>query len=157
MRLNPLGPSIYVAQVSIACAHFFAGRYNEAFVMGKAVLQENRPITAHCASLRQAVRLPDGVKMRREPWHVSARSILNLRVSDLTDLTPVRRREHFAKYVIGSRTAELPVPQGETSRTPPGAFDQGKLALAPHALRLTFPFTLLGLADEMVVWWIAEW
>ena len=108
MRLSPLDPFIYLATSGIAFVHFFAGRYNEALSSAEKALRESpnnhAALRIFAASNALAGRLEDAQKAMARLREIDP----DLRVSDLRDMTPVRRPEHFARYVEGLRKAGLP-------------------------------------------------
>jgi TolB-like protein len=112
MRLSPLDPVIFAARIGTACAHFFAGRYDEASSWAEQVLREKPklPPAVHEEALCVAAasnalggRLEDAQKVMARLREIDA-----LRVSDLRDLTRFRRAGDVARYAEGLRKAGLP-------------------------------------------------
>ena len=58
MRLSPLGPSTNVTRTATATAHFFAGRYEEAWSWGSRYCGSGPISKPRCASLQRAMPLP---------------------------------------------------------------------------------------------------
>ena len=113
MRLSPLDPLIFAARIGTACAHFFAGRYDEASSWAEQVLREKPklPPAVHEEALCVAAasnalggRLEDAQKVMARLREIDA----TLRVSDLRDLTRFRRAGDVARYAEGLRKAGLP-------------------------------------------------
>jgi adenylate cyclase len=107
-RMSPVDPQMPVAQSVNAFAHFFAGRYDEASSQVEQVLQEN-------PDFHLALRVSSATNAlagRLEQAHKSMARLRRidpvLRVSNLKDLTPLRRPEDVAKYAEGMRWAGLP-------------------------------------------------
>jgi TolB-like protein/Tfp pilus assembly protein PilF len=107
-RLSPLDPWMSVALSASAFAHFFAGRHDEACVLAEQALQETPNL--HQA-LRAAVAcnaLVGRMDRAREVLSRLRRVDPALRVSNLGNITPLRRPEDIAKYAEAMRTAGLP-------------------------------------------------
>jgi TolB-like protein len=108
MRLSPLDPFINMAQSGIGLAHFIAGRHDDASLWAQRALREtpdyHPALRVLAASRATAGRLEDAqraiARLREFDPH--------FRVSDLQDLTPLRRPEHFALYADGLGKAGLP-------------------------------------------------
>ena len=107
-RLSPLDPRMPLAQSGNAFAHFFAGRYDEASSQAERVLQESpnlhqglRIAIASNAFAGRIERAKDALSRLR---HIDPA----LRVSNLGDLTPLRRPQDMAIYAEGMRKAGLP-------------------------------------------------
>jgi tetratricopeptide (TPR) repeat protein len=107
-RLSPLDPIMSGISVTIAFAHFFAGRYDEASSCAEQVLRE-RP-SFHMA-LRMAAAghaLAGRLDLARNATARLRDIDPTLRISSLRDLTPMRRPEDIARYAEGLRKAGLP-------------------------------------------------
>ena len=108
MRLSPLDPVIWFAQVGTAHAHFFAGRYDEASSWARMALRDLPDILPAlriaAASDASAGRLDDAKKtMARMRQIDPTRSI-----SNLADVLGPYGPEEFARYAEGVRKAGLP-------------------------------------------------
>jgi len=115
MRLSPLDPIIFVAQMGAAFAHFFAGRYDDASSWAEKALAASSPrlqekpgyypaLLIAAASNALAGRLA-------EARSAIARSLeLNPApsISNLKKQIPLRRSEDLARYAEGLRKAGLP-------------------------------------------------
>lgn len=109
MRLSPLNPYLWIAQVGAALAHFFAGRHGEASSWAATALQ-GAPDHPVCLRIHAASSALAG---QREQARRSLTSLLRrspaLRVSNLKDvLGPYRRAKDVAKFEEGLRCAGLP-------------------------------------------------
>jgi hypothetical protein len=97
-----------VAQSGRALAHFFAGRHDEATSQAERVLRESlnfhTALRVSAASHALAGRIEQGQNALARLRQVDPA----LRVSNLKDLTPLRRLEDIAKYAEGMRLAGLP-------------------------------------------------
>jgi tetratricopeptide (TPR) repeat protein len=88
MRLNPLGTHIFLPQMGTGVGHFLAGRYNEAYLWAKKVL-EHRPnfdaaMRLFAVSSALSGRLEEAQKTMRHMLQLDP----TLRVSDLKDMYP---------------------------------------------------------------------
>jgi TolB-like protein/class 3 adenylate cyclase/tetratricopeptide (TPR) repeat protein len=108
MRQSPLDPFINMAQSGIGLAHFIAGRHEDGMSWAQKALQESPnyhpALRVLAASSALAGRLDDAQKAIARLRELDP----DFHVSDLRDLTPLRRPEHFARYVEGLRKAGLP-------------------------------------------------
>jgi tetratricopeptide (TPR) repeat protein len=108
MRLSPLDPFVSAAQNGIALVHLCAGRYDEASSWAEKALLENPnyhpALRVFAASNALAGRLEDAQKAVARLREIDP----TLRVSDLRDLTGLRRPIDFARYAEGLRKAGLP-------------------------------------------------
>jgi len=104
---SPLDPAMPRMQAGIAFAHFFAGRYDEACSQAEQALQES-------PNLHQALRI--SVASNALAGRIErARDVLSrlrqidpaLRVSNLGDITPLRRPQDIARYAEAMRKAGL--------------------------------------------------
>ena len=108
MRLSPLDPFMYVAQNGIALAHFCAGRYDEASSLAEKVLREDPYYYPALRILATSSALAGQLENARKAMARLREIDPKLRVSDLSDLTPLRRPKDAARYAEGLRKAGLP-------------------------------------------------
>jgi TolB-like protein/Tfp pilus assembly protein PilF len=108
IRLSPHDPQIVNAQAAMASAHFFAGRYAEASSWAEtAVLEQPNHFIAACmvaASGALGGRQAEARKAMARLRELDP----TLRLSNLSDLFPIRRPEDFARWEEGMRRAGLP-------------------------------------------------
>jgi len=108
MRISPVDPLMAWAHTAIAFAHVFAGRYDEAARYAEQAVSEqpnlHRALRAAAMSNALAGRLEQARKAMARLHEIDP----ELRVSNLKDLTPLRRPEDIAKYEEGLRKAGLP-------------------------------------------------
>jgi TolB-like protein len=107
-RVSPLDPQMPLAQSVSGFAQMFAGRYEEALSQAHQVLQEN-------PDFHPALRLSAAANALIGRLEQSRKSLIRLRqidpvlrVSNLTDLTPLCRPQDLARYTEGMRKAGLP-------------------------------------------------
>ena len=108
IRLSPFDSMIPVIQNAIAFAHFLAGDYDKASSVVEQVLHEKPD---NYIALRYAAASNALAARVREAQHVMARLRQidpELRVSNLKDMTPLRRPEDRARLEEGMRKAGLP-------------------------------------------------
>jgi Flp pilus assembly protein TadD len=108
MRLSPRDPDMFDMETGTGCAHFLAGRYDEAFAWAEAAVRQQpnccpalRALVASSAMLGRLERAQSALEdlRRLDP---------GLRISTLRDLFPLRRVGDFAKWEEGLRLAGLP-------------------------------------------------
>ena len=108
IRLSPLDPALFNMHGGVAFAHFLAGRYDEATSWGQKALQEgpNYPTTNRilAASYALAERLSEAQQAMARLRQLDPA----LKVSNLSDVIPVRRAEDLTKFAEGLRKAGLP-------------------------------------------------
>lgn len=111
MRLNPRDPLFYSLESGTAFAHFFAGRYEEASSWAARSLRNQTSGLPHHQALRMAAasnalagRLDEAQKAMR----LLRRRDPALRISNLRELTPLRREQDIARYEEALRLAGLP-------------------------------------------------
>jgi len=107
-RLSPLDITMPRQLSGSAFAHFFAGRYDEACSQAEQALQESPDLhpalRASVASNARAGRIERARDALSRLRHIDPA----LRVSNLGDITPLRRPEDIAKYAEAMRKAGLP-------------------------------------------------
>jgi TolB-like protein len=109
MRLSPLDNTLmpYIHS-GIAWAHFFAGDYDKARSFAELTLRDkpeyHMALRMLAAGNALAGRLEDAQKAMGRLRQIDPQ----LRISNLKDMTPLRRLEDIARYEEGLRTAGLP-------------------------------------------------
>jgi TolB-like protein/DNA-binding SARP family transcriptional activator/Tfp pilus assembly protein PilF len=108
-RLSPLDPLTNRTRTTIAHAHFFAGRYDEAASWAAMTLREwpdyQTALRMAAASYALAGRLPEARSARERLQKLDP----GLRISNLEDeLGPYGQRDYVARYAEGLRAAGLP-------------------------------------------------
>ena len=114
MRLSPLDPLTFVAQMAIAFAHFFAGRYDDASSWAEKALATSppglreRPVY-HPALLIAAASNSLGGRLEEARNAIARLRQLNTtpHISNLKNQIPLRRPEDLARYTEGLRKAGL--------------------------------------------------
>jgi TolB-like protein len=108
MKMSPLDPLMPDAQSANAFAHIFCGRYNEASALAEQALQESPnlhpALRASAVSHALAGRVEQAQRAMSHLRHIDPA----LRVSNLKELTPLRRPQDMARYSEGMRKAGLP-------------------------------------------------
>jgi len=107
-RMSPVDPLLMRTNCGIAFAHVLAGRYDEASAYAEQALSENpdshQALRMTAMSHALAGRLERAQKAMQRLRQIDPA----LRVSNLRDLTPLRRPEDVARYAEGMRKAGLP-------------------------------------------------
>ncbi len=108
MRLSPRDPYFFGMQAVAAFGHFFARRFDEACSWAEAALQD-------APNFHQALRmaaaghaLAGRVELAQRAMKRLRQIDSDLRVSNLRELTPLRRAQDLATYQEGLRIAGLP-------------------------------------------------
>ena len=108
MRLSPHDPHVFNMQSALALAHFLAGRYDEALSWARIALRAHHhpPLAAGVAAASAAYL------GKEEEAHEEMSRLLKLNpglcLSNLKQLFPCRRPEHYAIWADGLRKAGLP-------------------------------------------------
>jgi adenylate cyclase len=108
MRLSPLDPILYNMHVGTAFAHFLAGRYEEATKWANRALSEQPNYPAANRILAASNALAGHLNEAHEAMAHLRELDPSLRVSNLTDVLPLRRPEDVAKFAEALRKAGLP-------------------------------------------------
>jgi adenylate cyclase len=107
-RMSPVDPMLNRMNAGIAFAHVLAGRYDEASSHAEQALSENP--NSHQALRMGAMghALAGRVERAQQIMNRLRQIDSDLRVSNLKDLTPLRRAEDVTRYAEGMRKAGLP-------------------------------------------------
>jgi hypothetical protein len=106
--MSPVDPLLIRVNSGIAFAHVLAGRYDEASSLAEQALSENP--NSHQALRMAAMGHALAGRMERAQTVMGLLRQIDpaLRVTNLRDLTPLRRPENMARYAEGMRKAGLP-------------------------------------------------
>jgi tetratricopeptide (TPR) repeat protein len=108
IRLDPLGPYVFWPQMGTGLGHFLAGRYDEAYLWAKKVLDHRPNVEAamrlFAVSGALSGRLEEAQKIMRHVLQLDP----TLRVSNLKDVYPFRRPKDLASVIEGFRKAGMP-------------------------------------------------
>jgi TolB-like protein len=107
-RMSPLDPLMRDALSANAFAHIFCGRYDEALVLAEQALQESPNLHPALRASAASNALAGRIEQARMAIARLREIDPALRVSNLKDLTPLRRPEDMARYAEGMRKAGLP-------------------------------------------------
>ena len=108
MRLSPLDPILYNMHVGTAFAHFLTGRYDEASAWANKALREQPNYPAANRILAASNALAGHMNEAQEAMAHLRELDPSLRVSNLTEVFPLRRPEDLARFAEGLRKAGLP-------------------------------------------------
>jgi TolB-like protein/class 3 adenylate cyclase len=108
-RLSPLDPAAHVAQTAAAHAHFYAGRYDEAYLWAGMALREQPDFQAALRIAAASAALAGRAEEARKACTRWRQLNPMLRVSNFRrTLGPYRRSEDLARQEEGLRKAGLP-------------------------------------------------
>jgi TolB-like protein len=107
-RMSPLDPQMPEARSASAFANIFSGNFDEASLLAEQALQEN--FTLHPALRAAAASHACGGRIERARQMIGRLLAIDpaLRLSILTQLTPLRRAEDRERYLEAMRIAGLP-------------------------------------------------
>jgi hypothetical protein len=108
VRLSPYDPQIFNMQAATAMAHLFVGRYAEASSWADRAVRGNPQHLLAASAAAASCALGDRpIEAQKAMVHLRAVAPA-LRISNLRNLTQLRRAEHFDILVDGLRKAGLP-------------------------------------------------
>jgi len=108
VRLSPLDPFTFLAQGALALAHFVAERYDAAVGCAQNSIRE-QPNFAPAIRILAASCAFAGRRELAEKTMTRVRQLAPaLRISDVKNITPLRRADDLARYTEGLRLAGLP-------------------------------------------------
>jgi tetratricopeptide (TPR) repeat protein len=107
-RLSPLDSSNFVIQGAVAFAHFLAGRYDEASSAAEKSLRDQPDFIVVWAAAAAINALAGRIDEAKKAMGRLRELNPTLNTSNLADLTPFRRPEHFAMCQEALRIAGLP-------------------------------------------------
>jgi TolB-like protein len=108
MRLSPVDPSLYGMLGAAAYAHFLAGRYDTASSYAEKAMRDRPTFLLAICSFVASSSLAGQAEQAQRGLAQALECSPDLRVSNLTDLTPFRRAEDLAAFAEGLRKAGLP-------------------------------------------------
>jgi TolB-like protein len=108
MRLSPVDPSLYGMLGAAAYAHFLAGRYDTASSYAEKAMRDRPTFLLAICSFVASGSLAGQPEQAQRGLAQALECSPDLRVSNLTDLTPFRRAEDLAAFAEGLRKAGLP-------------------------------------------------
>jgi len=108
VRLSPLDPLIFIVQNGVVLAHFFAGRYDEAFSWAQKTLRQNpnyaAAIIMAAVSAALAGREDEMRKAVGRLYEIDPKS----GIANFSNVWPLRRPEDLAAFEKGLRLTGLP-------------------------------------------------
>jgi adenylate cyclase len=108
MRLSPHDPEIFNMQTVMSAAHFFAGRYAEAVSWAEQAFGEHPNYMASLRYLAASAAMAGRQEQASKAIARLRELDPTLRISNLKDVSPLRRPEDLARYAEGLRKAGLP-------------------------------------------------
>jgi adenylate cyclase len=114
MRLSPLDPLTFVAQMAIAFGYFFAGRYDDASTWAEKALATSPPALRERPVYHPALLIAAASNSLAGRLEEASNAITRLRqlnptphIANLKNQIPLRRPEDLARYAEGLRKAGL--------------------------------------------------
>jgi TolB-like protein len=107
MRLSPLDPALYNMQNGTAFAHLLAGRYTEASFWAQKALHEQANFPAANRILAASKALAGQLGEAQQALARVQQLDPLLRISNLSEVLPLRRPEDLARFTEGLRKAGL--------------------------------------------------
>jgi tetratricopeptide (TPR) repeat protein len=108
MRLSPHDPHLFNMKSGIAYAHFISGRYEDALSWAAAALREHPDHTTALRVQSASYALLDRLEPARKAAARLSQLDPTLRISNVHNMIPFRRREDIARLAEGLRLAGLP-------------------------------------------------
>jgi TolB-like protein len=108
MRLSPLDPMMHIVQGGIAFAHFIGGDYDKATSLAEKLLHEKPDMLLALRVSAAANALAGRLEHSNKAMQRLRQLAPQLRVSDLADLTPLRRPQDLERHREALRIAGLP-------------------------------------------------
>jgi TolB-like protein len=107
-RMSPVDPMLIRTYSGTAFAHALAGRYDDAASHAEQALRENPNLHQALRMVAMAHALAGRTERAQEVMKRLRQIDPALRISNLRDLTPLRRPEDIARYAEAMRKAGLP-------------------------------------------------
>jgi tetratricopeptide (TPR) repeat protein len=108
MRLSPVDPLIFNMLGGIALTHLLAGRYDLAISFAEQALQNQPEYSSALQILAASSALAGKPDKARKAIERISHHHAGLRIANLSDRFPLRRREDLARFAQGLRAAGLP-------------------------------------------------
>jgi TolB-like protein/class 3 adenylate cyclase/Tfp pilus assembly protein PilF len=108
MRLSPQDPQIFNMQDGTAAAHFFSGRYADAYLWADMASRKQPYYVFSLSFAAASAALAGNVEGSEKAMARLRQLIPELRLSNLKDLFPLRRPEDMQRFAQGLRKAGLP-------------------------------------------------
>jgi TolB-like protein/class 3 adenylate cyclase len=108
LRMSPLDPRIFVAQVGTACAHFFAGRYEDGTLWAKTAVQQNPNFVVAHRILMACHAMAGRVEETRQAWEAARQIDPAQRISTVMKGLHYRRPKDLQLFEGAFRIAGMP-------------------------------------------------
>jgi TolB-like protein len=108
MRLSPTDPHTFTMRTSTACAHFLAGRFDDALAWAQEVTWERPGFLIATMVVAAAAALADRPTDAGRAMTQLCKTAPEMRLGNLRDYWPIRRPEDFTRWHEGLRRAGLP-------------------------------------------------
>src|SRR5216684_4626577 len=108
LRMSPLDPRIFMAQVGTACAHFFAGRYEDGTLWAKTAVQQNPNFVVAHRILMACHAMAGRVEETRQAWEAARQIDPAQRISTVMKGLHYRRPKDLQLFEGAFRIARMP-------------------------------------------------
>jgi adenylate cyclase len=108
LRMSPLDPLVPMIHAGISLAHTFSGNFEEAVFHAETALSERPQLHQGLRAAAVSNALVGRTERARKVMASLRQLDPSLRISNLSDLTPLCRQGDFARYAEGMRLAGLP-------------------------------------------------
>src|ERR1700682_3758394 len=99
LRMSPLDPRIYMAQIGMAIAHFLAGRYEEGSLWAKIAVQQNPNFVGAHRILMACHAMAGRLEEARQAWAVARQIDPTQRISTVMNRLHFRRSKDLQLVV----------------------------------------------------------
>jgi tetratricopeptide (TPR) repeat protein len=108
LRMSPLDPRIYMAQIGMAIAHFLAGRYEEGSLWAKIAVQQNPNFVGAHRILMACHAMAGRLEEARQAWAVARQIDPTQRISTVMKGLYFRRPKDLQLLEQAFRIAGMP-------------------------------------------------
>ena len=108
LRLSPLDPSIFTAHSGMACAHFMAGRNEEASSWATTAIRQQPNFLAGHRIMMACHAMSGRVEEARKACMLALQLDPTQRISGIKDVAPFRRAEDIERLAQAYRIAGMP-------------------------------------------------
>jgi adenylate cyclase len=108
LRMSPLDPRIFMAQVGMAAAHFLAHRYDDGSVWARIAMQQNPNFIWAHRLMMSCHAMAGRVEEARQAWDVARQIDPDQRISTIVNRLHYRRREDLQLFAEAYRKAGMP-------------------------------------------------
>jgi len=108
LRMSPLDPRIFLAQIGMATAHFLAGRSEDGSLWAKMAVQQNPGYVGAHRTLMACHAMAERVEEARQAWAVARQIDPTQRISAIIKRSRFRRPKDIQLFAEAYRIAGMP-------------------------------------------------